>query len=85
MDKPQYVNAFTVSFNQKLREVVLGFAQEYPKAEFSPTQDGGQSPIAVSTIREDICGIVIPEEIARQLIDVLAKTLSSPQNESDVH
>ncbi|WP_140397171.1 hypothetical protein [Flavonifractor sp. An82] len=86
MSKPQYANAFTVSFNKNLNEVVIGFAQEYPHAEVSsPVSENNETtpPLEFSTIREDICGVVIPEEIARQLVTILGNTLN--QQESAGH
>ena len=84
MNKPQYANAFTVSFNNNLHEVVIGFAQEYPQAEVKPLNPGdqqGDAALHFSTVREDICGVVIPEEIAKQLIDILGRTLTTQDSQ----
>ena len=39
MDKPQYANAFTATFNPQIGEVVLNFNQDYPSIGPLPESD----------------------------------------------
>lgn len=76
MVRPQYANALAVTHNPQLKEVVINFAHEYPV--FAPsTQENKDAPVELQTLgaQEDVCGIVLPEDIAYMLRDILEKIL----------
>lgn len=53
--------------------MVLYFSHEYPV--FASSAKSGVDEAKIEDAREDVCGVVLPEEIARPLIEALAKTL----------
>ena len=82
MMRPQYANAFSVAYNQKLGEVIINFSQEYPvKKEISDLSEGGVQ-IKTDAARDDVCGIVLPKETANQLIDIIRKSITSAVEDS---
>ncbi|MDE7011418.1 MAG: hypothetical protein K2O93_09395 [Oscillospiraceae bacterium] len=76
MERPLYSNAFTVAYNSKIREFVLNFDVEYPVLP----QQGGASIKEATTERENVCGIVLSEEIALQLSAIITQTMNEAQN-----
>lgn len=68
MDYPQYVNAFVFSVNSELKEVIIKFSQSYPAFPDVVSRSG----VSVEKAQTDICNIVLPETVARQLIENLS-------------
>lgn len=77
MERPQYSNAFSVTYNQQLGEFILNFAMEYPQIPQPNTP--GIHETKTETSREDVCGLVLPKATAIQLIDIIGKALASEQ------
>ena len=76
MDKPQYANAFTATFNPQIGEVVLIFNSVYRSIGPLPVCDEpGIVHVKTVIIGEHVCGVVLPAGVARQLIDVLKQNL----------
>ena len=76
MDKPQYANAFTATFNPQIGEVVFNFNQDYPSIGPLPESDEpGIVHVKTEVKREHVCGVVLPVGVAKQLIDVLKQNL----------
>lgn len=70
MERPQYVNAFTLSFNHVLNEVVINFTHEYPVLEKTNSSDP-------QSLSEDVCSVVLPAEIMKQLHNVIGNVLQN--------
>lgn len=78
MVRPQYSNALAVTHNAGLKEVVINFAHEYPvPAVPAHEEKGADAALQTLGAKEDVCGIVMPEDIAYQLRDILTKILPS--------
>lgn len=75
MVRPQYANALAVTYNPQLKEVVINFAHDYPVAPSA--QENNDAPVELQTLgaKEDVCGIVLPEDVAYMLRDILEKVL----------
>lgn len=79
MLQPQYSNAFSVTYNQKLGEVVINFTQEYP-IEKETIRDGeGGLQVKTEGARADVCAVALPREIACQLIDFVGKAVNASE------
>ena len=82
MVQPHYSNAFTVTYNPKLGEMVINFSQEYPMLNEQPqVSNTGALQIQTTAVREDVCGVVLPKEVARQLIDIMQQAITAPAPE----
>ena len=82
MVQPQYSNAFTVTLNPQLGEIVINFAQEYPVLrDQAQTNAIPSGKIQTDTERKDVCGIVISEGTAKQLFEILKNIFSSTNAE----
>lgn len=79
MERPQYANAFSVVYNHNLREVVLCFDHEYP--DIVNNGKPGMNPAETKSARDNVCSVVLPEEIARPLIGALQQTLDQGKND----
>lgn len=78
MERPQYANAFTVTYNQQLGEVVINFAHEYPVVDKqTPQTSGGPVQISTVTAREDVCSVVLPSGIAHELQEIIEKSMNN--------
>lgn len=77
MERPQYANAFSVSYNPNAKEAVLTFIQEYPGVDINKivVPDGHMEPI--TTMREEISSIAVPRSVCDMLIHVLGDVLKS--------
>lgn len=78
MVRPQYSNALAVTYNPELKEVVINFAHDYPVLA-APVQEGQEKPagLQTATAKEDVCGVVLSEDIAGELRDILTRALPS--------
>jgi|GEM_PF-4673548 hypothetical protein len=75
MERPQYANAFSVTYNAKLNEVVINFVHEYQVFETPVDTAQGKIPIKPLTHQTDVCSVVLPGEIASQLRGILGKSM----------
>lgn len=81
MDRPQYVNAFSVTYNPDLKETVIQYSHQYPVIAVTPPEEAtGKPKVQAGMERSDVCSVVLPEKVARQLIEVLAKSMPTEQN-----
>ena len=71
MERPVYSNAFSVAYNPKLGEVVLN----YPII----TQNTETDTAETKTVRENICSVVLPKEIAVQLTSAISVALNNEE------
>ena len=75
MERPVFSNAFSVAYNPKLGEVVLNLAVDYPII----TQNTETDTAETKTVRENICSVVLPKEIAVQLTSAISVALNNEE------
>ena len=83
MERPQYANAFSISLNPQINEIVLSFTQEYPDLKPPEELPGAGVPMKLEagTKRETVGSFVLPAAIARQLAEGIAYTLDANKAE----
>ena len=75
MERPQYANAFSVTYNPKLQEVVINFVHEYPVLQEPEDNVDGHVKVQATSNRDNVCGVVLPAELAQQLREIIGKSM----------
>ena len=83
MERPQYANAFSISYNPNAKEAVLTFIQEYPNTDINKmaNPDGRMDPI--ETMREEVVSIALPQSVVETLGKVLNNVLENAKKQSN--
>lgn len=81
MNKPEYANAYIVSYNQQVNELVIAFSHEYPNMEGVIIEPGKSAQL--DSIRQAVCSVTLSENVALQLAASINGGINRPKLEND--
>ncbi len=74
IERPLYSNAFSVTYNHQVGEVILNFDIEYPRIIALNADETVNAQVEQK--RESVCSLVMPKATAAQLIDIMKQSLA---------
>lgn len=83
MERPQYANAFSISYNSNAKEAVITFIQEYPGVDVNKMANPDGHLDTIETMREEVASVAIPRSVAEILNKALNNVLENAEKQSN--